>query len=58
MHTSSLFVTRAVQFASYPSLVCPSLYDEASLSASRAVMRKAEEGKGRRPTRTALRTSC
>jgi hypothetical protein len=43
MHASSLFVTHGVQFAGYPSLVCPSLYDEASISASRAVMRKAEE---------------
>lgn len=45
VHTSSLFVTHGVQFAGDPSLVCPSLHDEASLSAWRAVMRKAEEGK-------------
>ena len=42
---SSLFGTHGVQFAGDPSAVCPTLHDEASFSASRAVMRKAEEGK-------------
>jgi len=57
MHTTPLFRSHGMQLPSESLPVGPSLHHEATLSAPRAVMREAKEGKRLRPPVTARLTT-